>query len=103
MSGAISFSVFPNSHLSCQNKVCVPSPISVTTAIEKRLVEQNFRGTGVKPKVCLVQFSLAQVLLVTLHNDSSVYHIYQVLNQAGCKIAVHHKKLNSTNNRQMNR
>jgi hypothetical protein len=33
-------------HLSCQNKVFVPSPISVTTAIEKKACRTEFSWNG---------------------------------------------------------
>jgi hypothetical protein len=42
MRGAISLMAFPDSHLSFQNKVVVPSPVSVTTTIEKKASSSAF-------------------------------------------------------------
>jgi hypothetical protein len=46
MMGAISLMAFPNNHLSRQNKVLVPSPISVTTAIEKKAFKSALAWKG---------------------------------------------------------
>jgi hypothetical protein len=42
MRGAISLMVFSDNHLSFQNKVVVPSPVSVTTTIEKKASSSAF-------------------------------------------------------------
>jgi hypothetical protein len=46
MMGAISLMAFPNNHLSHQNKVLVPSPISVTTVIEKKAFKSALAWKG---------------------------------------------------------
>jgi hypothetical protein len=46
MMGAISLMAFPSNHLSRQNKVLVPSPISVTTANEKKSFKSALAWKG---------------------------------------------------------